>query len=133
MPSLKLYELYLLQDRRRPLWPAFVAAVPSVVGMAVCIANRSYALVPMLQVYLLLIGIGLIAYMVRAHRQCAPLSRRRQRGRICQEAYRRRLRRLMGDVSTAKHPWSLQIGAEHLCYETMRKLRLGDGPEGHGE
>jgi hypothetical protein len=32
MPSLKLYELYLLQDRRRPLWPAFVAAVPSVGG-----------------------------------------------------------------------------------------------------
>lgn len=35
-------------------------------------------------------------------------------------------RRFIGDVSTAKHPWSLQIGAEHLCYETMRKLRLGE-------
>jgi len=35
-------------------------------------------------------------------------------------------RQFIGDVSTAKHTWSLQIGAEHLCYETMRKLRLSE-------
>lgn len=35
-------------------------------------------------------------------------------------------RRFIGDVSTARHPWSLQIGAEHLCVETMKKLRLGE-------
>ena len=61
--------LCMLQDRRRPLWPAFAVAVPLVVGMAVCIATRSDALLPMLRVYLLLLGIGLIIYMVRAVRQ----------------------------------------------------------------
>ena len=35
-------------------------------------------------------------------------------------------RRFIGDTSTMTNPWSLQIGAEHLCYETMRKLRMGE-------
>ncbi|MCR4603644.1 MAG: IS1634 family transposase, partial [Prevotella sp.] len=35
-------------------------------------------------------------------------------------------RRFIADSSTIKHPWSLQIGAEHLCVETMKKLRLGE-------
>lgn len=35
-------------------------------------------------------------------------------------------RRFIADSSTATHPWSLQIGAEHLCYETMKKLRMGE-------
>ena len=33
-------------------------------------------------------------------------------------------RRFIADSSTATHPWSLQIGAEYLCVETMKKLRL---------
>jgi transposase len=35
-------------------------------------------------------------------------------------------RRFIADSSSIEHPWSLQIGAEHLCVETMRKLRLGE-------
>ena len=59
----------MLQDRRRPLWPVWVMVAPLVVGKAVCIANLSYALLPMILAYLLLLGIGLIIYMVRAIRQ----------------------------------------------------------------
>lgn len=35
-------------------------------------------------------------------------------------------RRFIADTSTLKHRWSLQIGAEHLCVETLRKLRMGE-------
>ena len=61
--------LCMLQDRKRPLWPAFVAVAPLVILMAVSVVNRSYALVPWLNVYLLLLGVGLTIYMVRAVRQ----------------------------------------------------------------
>ena len=61
--------LCMLQDRKRPLWPAFVAVAPLVILMAVSVVNRSYALVPWLRGYLLLLGVGLTIYMVRAVRQ----------------------------------------------------------------
>ena len=35
-------------------------------------------------------------------------------------------RRFIADTSAMKHLWSLQIGAEHLCVETMKKLKLGE-------
>jgi len=35
-------------------------------------------------------------------------------------------RRFIADTSTMEHKWSLQIGAEHLCVETLRKLRMGE-------
>lgn len=41
-----------------------------------------------------------------------------------EELRREHERRFIADSSTITHPWSLQIGAEHLCVETMRKLRL---------
>ena len=41
------------------------------------------------------------------------------------ERRREHERRFIADSSTITHPWSLQIGAEHLCVETMRRLRLG--------
>ena len=59
----------MLQDRRRPLWPVAVMFTPLVVGNAWCVAARSYALLPMLYLYFLLMCIGLIIYMVRALRQ----------------------------------------------------------------
>jgi Transposase len=43
-----------------------------------------------------------------------------------EELRREHERRFIADSSTITHPWSLQIGAEHLCVETMRKLRLGE-------
>ena len=59
----------MLQDRRRPLWLAWVMVAPPVVMMALNIANHSEALVPIFNFYLLLLAIGLIIYMVRATRQ----------------------------------------------------------------
>ena len=55
----------MMQDRRRPLWPVAVMVAPLIVGMVWCIVSRSDALIPMLLGYLLLMGIGLIIYMVR--------------------------------------------------------------------
>lgn len=54
----------MLQDRRRPLWPVAVMIAPLVVGVAWCIVSRSDAFFPVIHVYLLLLGIGLIIYMV---------------------------------------------------------------------
>ena len=61
--------LCMLQDRKRPLWPAFAAVAPLVILMVVSIVNNSYALLPWLNGYLLLLGICLTIYMVRAVRQ----------------------------------------------------------------
>ena len=59
----------MLQDRRRPLWPAFAMVAPIVVGMAWCVVSRNLVLVPMIFTYLLFMSIGLIVYMVRALKQ----------------------------------------------------------------
>ncbi len=61
--------LTMLQDRQRPLWPAWAMVMPLVVGMVWCVISQSNALLPMLIVYLLLMSIGLMIYMVRALRQ----------------------------------------------------------------
>ena len=59
----------MLQDRKRLLWPIAVMFAPLVVGNALCVATCSYAPLPMLYIYCLLMCIGLIIYMVRALRQ----------------------------------------------------------------
>ena len=59
----------MLQDRKRPLWPAWAIVAPLFAGMAVCIAQLSYEPLPIIHTYLLLLGIGLLIYMVRAIRQ----------------------------------------------------------------
>ena len=59
----------MLQDHRRPLWPIGVMMSPLVVGMMVCAITRSDAIMPVLYAYFLLLGIGLIIYMVCATRQ----------------------------------------------------------------
>ena len=61
--------LCMLQDRRRPLWPIWVAMSPLIILMAVSVVNRSYAMLPWLRGYLLLLGIGFIVYMVREVRR----------------------------------------------------------------
>ena len=61
--------LTMLQDRQRPLWPAWAMVMPLVVAMLWCVISQSNALLPMLIVYLLLMSIGLMIYMVRALRQ----------------------------------------------------------------
>ena len=61
--------LNMLQDRRRPLWPIALMIVPFVVGEIFSVATLSYALIPMLYVYLLLLSVCILIYMVRATRQ----------------------------------------------------------------
>ena len=61
--------LTMLQDRRRPLWPAFVMMAPMVGGAAWSVANNSYEFFPICCGYGLLLGIGFITYMVRELRQ----------------------------------------------------------------
>ena len=61
--------LTMLQDRQRPLWPAWAMVMPVVVGMVWCVISQSDALLPILIAYLLLMSIGLIIYMIRALRQ----------------------------------------------------------------
>ena len=59
----------MLQDRRRPLWPIAVMVAPIIAGNVWSVAERNYALLPILQVYFLLMCIGLFTYMVLALRQ----------------------------------------------------------------
>lgn len=61
--------LTLLQDRRRPLWPAVVAAVPFAAGLLYYVITRDEALVPLFHVYEALLALGVIAYMVIAVKQ----------------------------------------------------------------
>ena len=61
--------LNMLQDRRRPLWPIALMIAPFVAGSVFSIATLSYALIPKLYVYLLLLSIFIVIYMVRATRQ----------------------------------------------------------------
>ena len=59
----------MLQDRRRPLWIAWVMVAPSVVLSILNLATHSEALLPMFHAYLLLLGIGLTIYMIREVRR----------------------------------------------------------------
>lgn len=61
--------LVMLQDRRRPLWPVAAMMAPIVVGGVSGVVACSYALLPVIYVYFLLMCIGLILYMVREVRQ----------------------------------------------------------------
>lgn len=59
----------MLQDRRRPLWIAWMMVAPSVVLSILNLATHSEALLPMFHAYLLLLGIGLTIYMIREVRR----------------------------------------------------------------
>ena len=59
----------MLQDRQRPLWPVAAMMAPLVAAGAFNVAIRSYALLPAVYVYFLLMCIGFIIYMVRGLRQ----------------------------------------------------------------
>lgn len=61
--------LNTLQDRQRPLWTIALMIAPFVVGGVFSVATLSYALIPMLYVYLLLLSVCIVIYMVRATRQ----------------------------------------------------------------
>ena len=61
--------LTMLQDRRRPLWPVAVMMAPIVAGGVFGVVACSYALLPEVYVYFLLMCIILILYMVREVRR----------------------------------------------------------------
>ena len=65
IPVALVVMLCMLQDKRRPLWPVWLAMVPLVIMMGVNIANRNDALLPWMQGYFLLAVIGFTVYMVR--------------------------------------------------------------------
>ena len=69
LPVALVLLLCMLQDRRRPLWPVIVVIAPVVIIMSISIANRSYDLVPLARVYILLVGFGIVLYMLYAVRQ----------------------------------------------------------------
>ena len=69
IPLALIVMLTMLQDRRRPLWPVWVAAAPLVLGVAACIATYSDELLPWMQGYSLLMAAAFTVYMVRAVRQ----------------------------------------------------------------
>ena len=69
IPVALVVMLCMLQDKRRPLCPVWLAVAPLVIMMGVNIANRSVALLPWMQGYTLLAVIGFTVYMVREVRQ----------------------------------------------------------------
>ena len=68
-PLAAIVLLTMLQDRRRPLWPVVLMTAPLVLGMTLNVIKGSDALWPVLQIYLLLLCIGLVIYMYRAVRR----------------------------------------------------------------
>ena len=69
IPVALVVMLCMLQDKRRPLCPVWLAMVPLVIMMGVNIANRSGALLPWMQGYFVLAVIVFTVYMVREVRQ----------------------------------------------------------------
>ena len=69
VPLVIIVMLNMLQDRRRSLWPIALMIAPLVVGSVFSIATFSYAVVPVLHVYLLLLSVCIAIYMVRATRR----------------------------------------------------------------
>ena len=69
MPLALVVMLCMLQDRKRPLWIAWLITAPLVILSAVSVGMRSYALVQWMQGYFLLMTVGFTAYMVRQVRQ----------------------------------------------------------------
>ena len=59
----------MIQDRRRPLWPAAVMVFPAVIVIGLAIASRNDDFLLILYAYVILLFIGLVVYMVREVRQ----------------------------------------------------------------
>ena len=59
----------MLQDRRRPLWLAFVMVIPLVVLLALNLGTHDEAFLPMFHAYLFLLAIGLTIYMIHEVRR----------------------------------------------------------------
>lgn len=69
LPVAIIVFITMLQDRRRPLWPVAVMIAPVVAGGVYGVVTLSYALLPVLYVYALMMCVGLFIYMIRALKQ----------------------------------------------------------------
>ena len=61
--------LVMLQDRRRPLWPAFLVMTPLVAGSVWCVANRSNASLSAFYAYMLVLCVGIVTPAVATPEQ----------------------------------------------------------------
>lgn len=64
LPLALLILTSMLQDRKRPMWPVLVMVAPIVMGLVLCIITHDDTLLPLFLAYLLLLGIGIIIYMI---------------------------------------------------------------------
>ena len=69
IPLALVVMLCMLQDRKRPLWIAWLITAPLIILSAVSVGMRSYALVQWMQGYFMLMAVGFTAYMVSQVRQ----------------------------------------------------------------
>lgn len=69
VPLMMCVLLRLLQDRKRSLWPVWVAMIPVAVMAVNCIVTRNQAFESYLEFYSFLIGIAFAVYYVRAIHQ----------------------------------------------------------------
>ena len=69
VPLMMCVLLRMLQDRRRPVWPVWVAVAPLGVLAVVCIALRSDVFELAVQVYMAVVAVVFLVYYVRAVRQ----------------------------------------------------------------
>lgn len=64
LPLALLILISMLQDRKRPVWPVAVMVAPIVMGLMLCVITRDDTLLPMFLAYFLLLGLGIIVYMI---------------------------------------------------------------------
>ena len=69
LPIAAVVMLCMLQDRRRPLWPAFLLMMPLMAAMVWGIVHCSYDHMPAARIYMLILCIGFIIYMVHEVRR----------------------------------------------------------------
>jgi AraC-like DNA-binding protein len=69
VPVMLSMPLTMLQDRRRPLWPLFVAVIPLVIALVVCLFKYDYTVMVFVRFYLFALLTAYFFYMLFALRQ----------------------------------------------------------------
>ena len=69
VPVMLSMPLTMLQDRRRPLWPLFVAVIPVVIALVACLFKYDYTVMVFVRFYLFALLTAYFFYMLFALRQ----------------------------------------------------------------
>ncbi len=69
VPVMLSMPLTMLQDRRRPLWPLFVAVIPVVIALVTCLFKYDYTFMVFVRFYLFALLTAYFFYMLFALRQ----------------------------------------------------------------